>query len=230
MRHQLDIEKFMELKQMELGSSDHEVLDKLKYSTESIYRWLQYCQYHYHVLKRATTTRNLWRDKALSYRRAGEVVPLRYVYEANISAFLNNLHALVDSFPYLLNLFITVENDFDNTRIKWHENFLKEYSDMPFYSELIDLMMDNTLHKVKGYVNTIKHKYLIRIANHGDRLEFEKYNYKKPYSNARSKLTFSSEEVQSQNVITFIEKCHDTLIPKLLNLSNSLLLFKESEG
>lgn len=154
---------------------------------------------------------------------------MRYIYEANIAAFLNSLHAVLDSFPYLLNLFIPVVENPDSSRVSWHENFINKYQGMSFYDELMDFMLDRTFHKVKGYVNTIKHKHLIRVSNKWDHLEFEEYIYKQPYRTDQGTLIFQQEVVESEDVFSFIEQCHNKLIPKLFNLLNILLHFKSSQ-
>ncbi len=229
MGQQLEIGKFLSLKKQEVGAEDNDIIAKLEICTQSIHRWLQYCEYHYANLEDVAKEPNLRLDRVSIYRRAGETVPLRYVYEANIVAFMNSLHALLDSFPYLLNLFILVTKDTESTSIKWHERFIKKYESMAFYDELLDLLMDNTFHKVKGYVNTIKHKHLIRISNKLDHLEFEEYDYKKPYRDDQGKVQFKHDTVAGENVMSFIEECHDELIPKLFNLCDSILHFKGSQ-
>jgi hypothetical protein len=226
---QLDIGKFISLKKQELGAEGSDSIAKLEVCTQSIYRWLQYCEYHYVHLVETVTETNLRLDRISVYRRAGETVPVRYVYEADIAAFLNSLHALLDSFPYLLNLFIPVKDDPESTCIKWHESFIKKYKGMAFYDELIGLLMDTTFHKVKGYVNTIKHKHLIRISNQWNHLEFEKYTYKQPCRDANGRITFQLEIVAGANVVSFIKECHDELIPKLFKLCDSVVDFKSTE-
>lgn len=226
---QLDIGRFISLKKQEIGAEESDAIVKLGVCTQSIYRWLQYCEYHYVNLVETATESNLRFDRISVYRRAGETVPVRYVYEANIAAFLNSLHALLDSFPYLLNLFIPVIEDPESTSIKWHESFIKKYEGMAFYDELLGLLTDTTFHKVKGYVNTIKHKHLIRISNQWDHLEFEEYTYKKPCLNVQGRVNFKPETVIGENVVSFIEKCHDELIPRLFNLCESVLHFKSSQ-
>lgn len=228
-RQQLDIGKFIALKKQELGAEDNNSIVKLEVCTQSIHHWLQYCEYHYVNLVDSATEPNLKLDRFSVYRRAEETVSVRYVYEANIVAFLNSLHALLDSFPYLLNLFIPVTEDPESTSIKWNESFIKKYESMVFYDELLGFLMDCTFHKVKGYVNTIKHKHLIRILNQWDHLKFEEYSYKKPYLDAQGKVSFRREVVAGENVISFIGQCHDELIPKLFSLCNSVLHFKGSQ-
>jgi hypothetical protein len=226
---QLDIDKFLVLKKQESGTDDSNLIVKLEVCTQSIHRWLQYCEYHYVNLVNAGAEPNLKLDRISSYLRAGETVTVRYVYEANIAAFLNSLHSLLDSFPYLLNLFIPVTEDPESAGIRWDKDFIKKYESMAFYDELMGFLMDDTFRKVKGYVNTIKHKHLIRILNRWDHLEFEEYSYKKHYRDERGKVSSRPEIVAGENVISFIEECHDELIPKFFNLCDSVLHSKESQ-
>ncbi len=229
MEQSLNLGKFISLKQQEINSESNELIEKLGICTQSISRWLQYCEYHYMNFKSASKDENLKLDSFSVYRRAGEAVSIRCVYEANIAAFLNNLHALLDSFPYLLNLFIKVVDDPNSTSIKWHEDFINKYQVMSFYDELMDFMLNLNFHKTKGYVNTIKHKHLIRILNKRDHLEFEEYSYKQPHLDKDGKLCFQNKVVAGDNILSFIEQCHDELIPKFFTLCDNILNFKASQ-
>ena len=227
---QLEIRRFISLKREENDNDNSDIIDKLEICTQSIVRWQKYCEYHYANLLETATKSNLRLDRiSITYRQRGETVPVRYVYEANIAAFLNSLHALLDSFPYLLNLFINKQTDTESTSITWNEKFIKKYQDMAFYDELIDFLMDTTFNKVKGYVNTIKHKHLIRISNHFDHLEFEKYTYKQPCRNEQGKINFQPKIVAAENVVHFIEKCYNELIPKFFDLCEKVLDCKNAE-
>lgn len=228
MGRQLDTSKFLSLKKQEIGVEDDKLI-KLEICTQSIFRWLQYCEYHYVNLDDAVKKPNLHLDRALNFKRAGDTVPVRYVYEANIAAFLHSLHALLDSFPYLLNLFIPVTDDPESTSIKWHQSFIRKYNRLTFYDQLLGFLTDTTFHKVKGYVNTIKHKHLIRISNQWDHLEFEEFEFKEPYFDDQKSIRFKLSAVSGQHVVPFIEECHNELIPKLFDICDSVLSYKESE-
>ncbi|SFM52492.1 hypothetical protein [Nitrosomonas communis] len=226
MDNQIEIGKFVSLRKQELGSRNDELIQRLWISSQSIHRWLQYCQYHYFNLVNSTESVDLALDRISQYRRKGENVTVRYVYEANIVAFLNSLHALLDSFPYLLNLFIPVFQNPDSTSIKWSESFVKKYDGYSFYDELSDFMLDPTFNKVKGYVNTTKHKYLIRIANNYKNLEFEEYQFKRPVRDQNGKISFQEELLPRQDAIAFVAECHNSLIPRFFHLCGSVLASK----
>lgn len=213
----LNIQSFVSLKKLEQDSD----LENIEICSQSIYRWVQFCEYHYFTLINATTKEDLRRDLHLSIRRQDEPVTLRFVYEANTSGFLSSLHSLLDSFPYLLNLFIPVFENPNSTQIKWNQAFLNKYKEYDFFTNLIEFVQDENFQKVKGYANTIKHKHLIRIANKGETLEFEKFNYKLPKL-VNEKFEYLEKSVENQNVIDFIVSCYDDLIPKFFTLCNAV--------
>lgn len=228
MTNQIDIQKFLGLRKRELGPGNGDIIQKIEVSSQSIYRWLQYCQYHHFNLVSSTENVDLMFDRISQYRRKGENVTVRYVYEANIVAFLNSLHAVLDSFPYLLNLFIPVHDNPDSTEIKWNERFIEKYKDYCFRDPLRDFMLDSTFNKVKGYVNTTKHKHLIRIANTYKSIEFEEYSFKCPSLVNGGKIVYQEQVVPRQDAIAFIGECHDALIPRFFDLCNNVISAKDA--
>jgi hypothetical protein len=224
--YSLEIDRFVEL--MKISESSEEETQHLENTVQTIYRRVQYCNYHYDLLRKATSSNDLEDDRYLQIRRANEVVKLRFVYEANIEAFLSNLHALLDSFPYLLNLFFPVTSK-NHRGIMWQISHLNKYKDYSFYDELISFMLSNNFHKIKGYVNTTKHKYLVRIANCLDHIEFEKLSYREPHQVSFNKIEFTEKEIERDNVIDFLKECHDSLIPQFYSLCKKVLKEKELE-
>lgn len=214
----LNISRFVELRE------NHKDIDlgKLKETTQSIYHFIQYTHYHYHMIEKSTSFKNLRDDRLFQVTREGENVQLRFVYEANIVAFLNSLHSLLDSFPYLLNLFMP-ELRPESTDIKWNIKFIKKYEKYSFYNELIAFMFDENFNKVKGYVNTVKHKHLVQVANTIDNLEFIYFSYKQPFYDDEGKIKYKSVDVNRANVRQFIEDGHDKLIKKFFSLCKSVL-------
>lgn len=222
MAEQLVLTKFVEMRK-EDGLIDECAIESLQICTQSIHHWLQFCQYHHFNLTDCLNSRDLGLDRIASYRRSGECVELRFVYEANIVAFLASLHALLDSFPYLLNLFIPKIKNNDSTSIRWHLDFIDKYRERIFYSEMRRFMLDRTFNRVKGYANTYKHRHLIRVKNEWKHLTFEDFDFRMPYDGENGRLEFSSETAQSLNVQNFIEHCHNDLVPKYFSLCNSIL-------
>lgn len=222
MDKQLSLEKFIKLKSKEFPNKNSDLIEELGLCTQSIYHWLQYCKYHYINLKDATRESNLFWDRISTQ----EGIQIRFVYEANITAFIHSLHALLDSFPYLLNKFITTNQDNKKIKIGWNDDFLKKYKDYCFYGELIDFYVDDNFNRIKGYTNTTKHNYIVRVLNKISHLEFDEYKYLKRYRGNNGEIDVNKEVVKNQNIILFIENCHNELIPKLFNLCNSILTFE----
>ncbi len=223
MDNEIEISKFVSLRRQELDPCNEDLIEKIEVSSQSIYRWLQYCQYHYYNLVNAAQPVDLLLDRFSRYRRKGENVAVRYVYEANIIAFLNSLHALLDSFPYLLNLFIPKVNDPDSLGIRWEERFVKRYQAYPFYDELLDFLLAPTFNKVKGYVNTAKHKHLIRIANNWSSLEVEGFKFRQPVRSQNDSVRYHIEYAPRQDAIVFVTECHDVLLPQFSRLCRSVV-------
>lgn len=132
----LDIAEIVALKRQELGGEENYALECLNLSTQSIYHRNQFCEYHYSLLEEIVSEENLFLDWLGGYRRAGDTVPVRFVYEANIFAFLQNLHALLDSFPYALNLFFPVTDKPEIAKVEWEKKFIAKYRDYSFRETL----------------------------------------------------------------------------------------------
>ncbi|ALM70803.1 hypothetical protein [Vibrio vulnificus] len=213
----LDISQFVSLKKMETG----EFCDNLNMATQSIAHFELYCQFHFYELLEVAT------PQALRLERVGINTNNRIVYEAHIVAFMNNLHSMLDSFPYVLNLFIP-KFDVDSKTVGWNKSFIKRYKEFDFYHPLLSFFLDSDFNKVKGYVNNIKHKHLIRIANLDGCLEFETYKCKFPYL-CEGNIDYSIAEVKRDNVIIFIQGCFNRLIDKFFSLCKMILEYKKTK-
>ncbi|EJC6798918.1 hypothetical protein RGL59_004562 [Vibrio parahaemolyticus] len=213
----LDISKFVSLNEKETGKR----CEKLFIATQSIAHFEAYCQFHFYELVKVAT------PEVLRLERIGINSNNRIVYEAHIVAFMNNLHSMLDSFPYVLNLFIR-KFEIDSTSVGWNKKFIERYKNLDFYHQLLSFFVDVDFQKVKGYVNNIKHKHLIRIGNVDGCLEFETYKCRVPYTN-EGNILFSEIEVTRDNVITFIKDCFNRLIDKFFELCKVILAYKSSK-
>ena len=222
MADQLDLTSFVRLRTSLSGSIDSDTAKKIEVACQSIHRWLKYCEYHYSNLPESDNRADLILDRLGKYRRKGESVEYRYVYEANIIGFLNSLHALLDSFPYLLNLVIPKFSNPNATAIRWDAKFIEKYRGYAFYDELKAFMLEKTFNIVKSYVNTSKHKHLIRIANNRSSLEFEEFEAKLPVLAGSDNIYFLKELVPRRGAIQFLAECHDELVPKFFVLCRTI--------
>lgn len=206
----LNLGEIVELKLQELGGEESEFTDKLRQCIISVNHRLQFCEYHYSVLKEVVTPQNLAFEKLGTFHRAGDSVSVRIVYEANIVTFIQNLHALLDSFPYMLNLFFKVYDDPELKHINWSKQFLDEYQGKSFSGELHDFFIKKEFHRLKTHTNDMKHKKLLLVRNEWSHLELE---------------TFP----QNEKVMEYLTNCHDKLIPHYFALWESLKLAKRIE-
>lgn len=205
------------------NQSDIKCSIQLEKCTQSIYRWNQYCIYHYGEIKKATDSKILFFDRiSANYTRGGDDVSVRFVYEANLIAFLNCLHAMLDSFPFLLHTY-SPKGKIRQSRIKWELEFVKRYKETNIHQELFNFLIDEKFNQVKGLVNAVKHQNLIRIGNTGKDLFIEEFNYKQPSGDDRKYL---EESHPSTPAIVFLSQAYDELIPRFFSLCASIIYLK----
>ncbi|WP_217517414.1 hypothetical protein [Vibrio metschnikovii] len=216
-KRKLEINQFVLLNERNNGK----FCERLDIATQSIAHFEKYCKFHFYELIAVAT------PQALRLERLGFNEGNRFIYEAHIVAFMNNLHSMLDSFPFVLNLFIP-KLDADNTKVKWSVDFINLYKDCDFYQSLLLFFTDLEFNKVKGYVNNIKHKHLIRIANVDGCLEFEGYKCRVPCV-IEDKVEYQSKYIERDNVIQFIKDCFNNLIDKFFALCNVILEYKRTK-
>jgi hypothetical protein len=207
----------VELKKIELSRSQPLEIHRLEISLQSIAKRVDYCKYHYQEFQRNSSV------KALLTERIDRTIngrSIRVLYEANSIAFLQNIHALIDSFPYVLNIINREIEDIESTNIGWNDNFIKKYKRYDFHTTLNELFSDITFHMVKGFVYRANHKHLIRIKNTYDELVFEEFTY---HSKGEIKT------LKDQNVNQFILECHEKLLSKFIGLCNQVQKCKKQE-
>jgi len=217
---QLELKEFVRLRRAASGSVCEEELEKLDNASQAIQHWRLICEYHYIQLLDIVKSSHLTLDRLAEYTRAGDPVPLRFVYEAHVVGFLQSLHALLDSFPYLLNLCIPKYEDPEDRAIGWNKRFIALYGQESFALELSELWLHDDFQSLKGYVNTIKHKRLVRVANTFQDLELESVLVRYHYRSESGEVTESERHMPRINVLRFFESCHDVLVLKLFKLCN----------
>lgn len=186
-------------------------LERLNISIQAIAKRQKYCQYHYTLFKESSTSIALLKDRL--ERAPNEELSVRDVFEANSIAFLHNLHAMIDSFPFLLNLIYQRVNDVDSKQVAWNKNFIRLYSNFGFSTCLEFLFMSERFCLLKGCSNHEKHKHPIRIRNNFRELIFEDFEFE---HKGEKKL---SRELKVEN---FLTSCHDQLIPEFFQLINKV--------
>lgn len=186
-------------------------LERLSISIQAIAKRQKYCQYHYALFKESTTSVALLKDRF--ERVSDDELSVRDVYEANSIAFLHNLHAMIDSFPFALNLIYRRINDVDSREIEWNKKFIKLYNNFGFFACLESLFKSEQFCLLKGYSNHGKHKHPIRIRNNFKELIFEDFEFE-----------YGGEKMPSRElkVEDFMASCHDQLIPDFFQLINKV--------
>jgi len=161
----------------------------------------------------------------LEFTRAGNIYPNRTYYEAHIYAFAQSLHAVCDSFPYVVFLMLqplrhtTLKGKTKeiNSRCGWSEDFLNAVretfpSQKKLYRKLSSFMNDKDFLTLKGLVNQSKHQHLVRIQNNHTHLSFEEIEYlDKPVDGVK-------QTIVGQNVKKLMRKWNNKLFPKLFIL------------
>ena len=160
-------------------------------------------------------------------------------FNAEVFGFLQNLHAVCDSFPFVLNLLIN-KIDIENPSVSWGEDFIKKYVSLSlespinvngqittktFFDALVSFQKNEYFSQLKGVVNRIKHKYLIPIMYDRGSIYFEEYSYKSylDQDQVLDKAKQKTSNFENQNVEKFMIDCHDRLWPDLCDLFDLLI-------
>lgn len=215
----LNIATLVELKKKDLNQSDPTEIQRLNIALQSIAKRLEYCKYHHDQLIANSGIELLFTDRFSSSNP--EKISIRTIYEANTVAFLQNLHSLIDSLPYALNIIFRVVDDIESPNIGWNDDFINKYNSHAFFGALSDLHHDETFQKIKGFTNRTKHKHLIRIKNKINQLVFDDFSYRH---------NDETKQLKNQDVKSFLVDCHDGLTPKFLSLYNAVKASKEARS
>ncbi|MES2025051.1 MAG: hypothetical protein V4448_05795 [Pseudomonadota bacterium] len=238
----IDIPRLIELKSQQINILDVD-LDALKKSLLSIDMRQRIGFYHFENWM-------AFKDEKTSAYLVNKInqTPARIDaprLNAEVFGFLQNLHAVCDSFPYILNLIIK-RVDIEDSNVGWSDKFLKNYVtsiadyqknlngqsiSAPLSEALTAFQKNEYFAQLKGVVNKIKHKYLIPIMYDKGIIYFETYSYRSYLSQDEllSKAIEKFSNLESQDVEKFIVNCHDKLWPDLCDLFDLLIVDMEME-
>lgn len=131
-------------------------------------------------------------------------------YNAEVLGFLQNVHAICDSFPYLLNLYFRAF-DFKSKNIGWNDKTMSAFREMTTISGETDLLKElekfnknKIFQNIQNIVNTAKHKHIIPIFFDGTKTVFGDLNGSPGHSDL--------------SVKEFMIQVHNSLIPEILNM------------
>jgi hypothetical protein len=194
---------------------------------QSFAKRIEYCDYHYNEYLNHSTPSMLMRERSgISYNNS-----IRVCYEANILSFLHNLHCIIDSIPYTLNIIyklgkqsgtkITPNTDIEGAWVGWNYNTMEPYRNHQLNCAIREVESSEVFIAIKGFANRTKHKHLIPIINELDSLTIGSYSYLD-----KDKNTITAPAIEAG---LFMKRCHEILLPKLVNIFNAVILQKEDE-
>ncbi|MDP3842806.1 MAG: hypothetical protein Q8Q81_09440 [Oxalobacteraceae bacterium] len=171
-------------------------------------------------------------------------------YNAEVFAFLQNLHAICDSVPYVLNILLN-RVPIEHTDVGWKPSLLKKHDPrgedknifpkkreitngeiearQEFYEKLLEFSKDEIFAQLKGLVNRTKHKHLVPIFYDDGLISFDKYSYMSFFRGTEilDKSVPKNSDSTCENVEEFMRKCHNDLWPKLCSLYAAIAIEKE---
>jgi hypothetical protein len=194
---------------------------------------------HYHEYMKCHSDNRLELERSgLRFTDAGNIHDNRTHYEAHIFAFVQNLHAVCDSFPHVVNLLLGPltyagkggkSYRLTEAGCGWNKNLISAMAqNYPLHEKMqrkLRLFMnDKSFLMLKGLVNQAKHQHLVRILNDSKALKFERVAYF-PDMLAQEKTVESNVDVTD-----FMSRCSNKLLPKLFILYWTLQrLYEERE-
>jgi len=147
---------------------------------------------------------------------------IRNKFEAYATAYVANIHAAIDSFPYVIYLVLKplsfVKNgktiNITASNSNWNQGFFESLlKDYPKYKKLSNLywsiLKDDDFELLRNISNNHKHKYLTRIVNNAKRLRYEVIDY-------------NSNTTSHVDVEKFFVRIHNKLLPKIFRLYQEL--------
>jgi hypothetical protein len=191
---------------------------KLDLVLASLVRAQTYAHYHWNQFI-ATSNITSWAESLVwQFNRDDDGFSDKYKCEANIIAFLQNIHIICDQFPFALKS-STIANwkkkdgniltDFD---CGWHNNFYHALKNISNSDNLINKMRDFEKDEdfilLKKIVNTSKHRYLNKISFKEDKLTMTSHAFDE------------NEELSTcdLDVNVLMKRIHNNLIPKIFEL------------
>lgn len=143
----------------------------LKEAINWLSRRLQYSQEYYRQIKR-NTTRQKMETLALMFDEAQRVR-----VESAVLAFLQNVHAACDAFPFVLHIMIGGLMKKEGEHLKWGSDLLdRARQKVPdadeLHAALEDFNSDDNFKLLAGLINQAKHQYFPRIIFYTDNVNY----------------------------------------------------------
>ena len=174
-------------------SASDPLRDEISLIFSTIHKRSNFSALHYHEFKKCLADNRLEMERAgISFTDVGMIHDNRVHYEANIFAFSQNLHAICDSFPYVVMCLLGPLTYTDkktkqkwiltNKQCGWNDIFFKAIAETvpqltAFLKRLHHFSKIKEFLILKGLVNQCKHQHIPRVLNQYASLHFESIEY-----------------------------------------------------
>lgn len=222
---------------LDLVNADHELHKNLSLALFSLEKRSKFAQIYHHEVIQCISESKLELERAgLNITDSGKILPNRTYYEANLFAYVQNLHAILDSLPYIVFLLIgKLSFRKPNGKAKtisggscaWSDDFMNAVSetfpnDKKLNRRLIRLYKDRDFLILKGLVNQSKHQHITRIINDSQTLRFERIDFfDSPSSGQRKTL-------ENIDALPLIIKWNNKFFPRIFIIIWTLYLTRKS--
>jgi hypothetical protein len=221
-KRSFSITRLLELLNNELSE---EKSASLNLALQSLAKRLSYCEYHHQEYLENSTGSKLIRERLGPQSNNFT----RIKYEANFLAFINNLHCTIDAVPYALNIIYQHETNIkiDHPSVSWNLEHIELYRKLKVSNAINAILNCDSFETLKELSNRSKHKHLTPLSNNYENLTIASFRYNK--ANKSDKSNPIEIIVPCVSADGFMAKCHESLIPLVVDLFNEIILTKEAE-
>jgi hypothetical protein len=141
-------------------------LERFKVAFRTLGYQDEYCRYHHEMFEKELELFKLAQSGKLDDADINNPQYYRIAFEANIYAFFRGFHSLIESVPYLLNIFIEAKSDIENRNINWKSitEFCNSSIMYSIASEKIkEFLKTDSYKELEHLVNVSKHRRIVRI-------------------------------------------------------------------
>ncbi|MBC5853507.1 hypothetical protein [Vibrio metschnikovii] len=198
-----------------------ETLSRFESAFQGLAYQSEYCSFHYEEFLKSCEKHELAMMGKLDVESTTNPQYYRIAFESHAYAFFCCLHALIESVPYLLNIAMQINLDFESRHIGW--NTIKKYSTKEKFGRGLDLVSQicdsDSYEELSHLVNVSKHRRIPRIDS-GVLSRGDEGQVKAAFKEKDLCVNFRSYNIQSLMVTI-----HDELHPLLLKLVNEFIDF-----
>ena len=179
----------------------------------------EYSHEYYRQLKRNTTRRKLEKATLMLDHQ------MRVRIESAILAFLQNIHAACDAFPFALHIMMGgLTDDPADDYLKWNKKLLRQARNKfpqahELHAELEAFMEDTNFKILASLVNQAKHKYFPRLVKHADFVNNRYYLFMRNVEHFTYPGGKKTKCVLDElDVLEFVKTVHNETLVKVFHL------------